>query len=454
MTIFYILILTVLIRGISTLIFLLSSFNFLRLSNEKNKIHHSGKNKIVILIPALREQKSINQTLQYFLRITQKLKNLKIVIITTERENEKSFKGLSTRQLVNLFIKQEKCNQKIANIHYPRRDGYMAHQLNYAIGELKSQKKIDLNTILAIYNADSRPNPSTFSYILNQNNCLKKETVWQQSAIFLKNFKKYSDFKNIFHALFLKTNSLLQTRWTLTHEIPRLLRVSSGDKFLQKYANAHCVGHGLFIKLRTLNKIGGFSEKSVTEDLFIGYLLRAHGIDISPIPYLELADSPENFKASMRQKYVWFWGPMSYLTYFNHFKKYSPRKYLQNKKRAIILMIQGLISGFAWLLSGPIILYILIYPTVITDYHLYWLSIIAIIIYGPAQSMLILSNLKTLSLSSGQNLPKLSTFEKIILSICSVPTSIFNSIPPYFSVIAQIRYTLFGQTIIKSKTNE
>src|SRR3990167_436666 len=59
-----------------------------------------------------------------------------------------------------------------------------------------------------------------------------------------------------------------------------ILVVTTQKEFEKNFANAHCVGHGLIIKAGLLKSLGGFSENCVTEDLFLGFLIRSSGANI------------------------------------------------------------------------------------------------------------------------------------------------------------------------------
>jgi cellulose synthase/poly-beta-1,6-N-acetylglucosamine synthase-like glycosyltransferase len=166
----------------------------------------------------------------------------------------------------------------------------MAHQLNFAIKQLPEK------CFISIYNADSRPHPKTIKVFWQQLQKHRLAKIFQQSAAFIKNYPDLVK-RSLIRRLFLQSLATLQTRWTFTHELPRILRQSqSTSDLIRKYSNAHVVGHGLFIKSECLKDVGGFPENSITEDLFLGFLLRASGQTIYPLPLLELGDSPETVK--------------------------------------------------------------------------------------------------------------------------------------------------------------
>lgn len=455
MYIYYILSSVVLVRGILTLVFINRSLKYFHDEKKSGLIKNfMSKRKIYIIIPVLREQNRIIHTLQYFIKLTKKFKNVYIIIVTTQREKKSCVSSRTTEEIVNNYIKSNYLENKIFCINYKNTHGYMAHQLNFGVDFIEIRENLNSNPIVAIYNADSRPHPKTFNWIINQLKKVNQNFIFQQSAVFLNNYHCLDKNKNNFKSLFLKTNAILQSRWTLSHELPRLLRQNYGKPFIKRYANAHCVGHGLFIDYKSLLKIGRFPETTVTEDLFLGYLIRAHGLSIKPVPFLENADSPEKFIGALKQKFIWFWGPMSYYDYYKYFRDNFKKEHLKNKLRPVILMAQGLMTGLAWLLSGPIILYLLFYPAVSNSLFLYWVGVLAIVIYGPLQYLYIMIKVNSFLAIGESGEIKIGNNEKIIVSLMSVIAIIVNSLPPYFSIYYELRSKFLGGIINKPKTDE
>ena len=433
----------ILIRGISTLVFLLQTLSWLKNNmavNLKKVEKQESPIKISLAIPVLREQQRIIKTLNYIVENIN-LQSIKIIVVTTQKEFTKKFKGLSTYGLVKDFIDKNRLSKIIRLVDYPNSGGNMVHQLNYVLNEVPD------DSYFALYNADSKPDPQTFPSFYNLLAQHPEVKAAQQSAIFLNNFDEIP--------LFLQASAVLQTRWTLTHELPRLLRQSlSGNNFLKKYANAHCVGHGLIIKAELLKEIGGFPTGNITEDLFLGYLIKSKGIKIFPLPTLELADSPKTIKGLWNQKYVWFWGPMKYWVYFDYLRRNREQLQVKDLLPPFSFAVQGLLSAVAWAISGPMIIIALLSP-VFTDSHLLILvAYFAIFIYGPLQYVITLQKLPDLLKSIRPNIKKFSFPETVVLGIMSLPAIIFHSLPPYHSMIVEINHAIFHKEIYKLKTDD
>ncbi len=437
-----------LVRGTLTLIFLLQSFNWLEknIGFNKEKTSLKIKPKLTVLIPALREQKRIISTLKHFVKYFLK-QGVRIIVITTQKEFESRFEGPSTRKIVIDFIKKQNLENKICCINYPKKNGIMAHQLNFVLKTITNK-----NSFIAIYNADSKPHPKTVQLFYEQLLKHPDAQIFQQSSVFIKNYSKFNSSNSVIN-LFLRTSAILQTRWTFAHEFPRLMRQSVyKNNFFKRFANAHVVGHGLFIKTAVLKEVGGFPTQNLTEDLFLGYLLRSKGYYIYPLPLLELADSPSSVQALWRQKYVWFWGPMKYITYLKYVVDNSKALKIKYAIPPIFFTIQGLLSAIAWLSSAPIVIISLLSPLFISNITFVFVAYIAIFIYGPLQFFIVYYNFPILFKLCGEYHPRPNLQKLILVSLMSVPAIIFNSIPPYFSLFSEINHKLTGKSIYKPKT--
>lgn len=459
---FFILVSVVILRGVITNFFLLNSIQWLRKYYLKFSSPPSSYNGpwLFLFIPALLEQKRIIPTIKYFTRYFLKGAKIKLVIVTTEKE-QTLVKNLSqtTHALVSSFLKKSPgIQEKVLLLNYPKKHGKMAHQLNFAVKAIERRLQLLPEKVyLGFYNADSRPHPKTLNGVLNLVNLNFREPllVAQQSSIFTKNFLELERNKNIFLRTFLQASAIFQTRWTLAHEIPRFLRQSKifgSSSFLQKYALTHCVGHGLFLRLDFLKQLGYFSQETVTEDIFLGFLIRALGKRIEPIPLLESAESPSSIFSLMRQKYVWFWGPLDYPRYLWSFKKHFPKKFSQNKFRVLILSSQGIITTFAWFISSLIFIFLFLYPLLSSIPALYLLLFISLCFYNFSGFFLVCHYLPRLSQWADQRVQKLRFSETIWILLQSIPCILTHSFPTYLTILMLIREKVFQKPPPKPKT--
>lgn len=187
--------------------------------------------------------------------------------------------------------------------HHPHPGAGMVHQVNHAaeaeIRRLVSEGVARQRIWIAVYNADSRPEPASLSTaaatIAERAAQGSPARVMQQSALFTANLARLGDGAA---GAFLTGAALLQSRWTLAREVPRLRRQARQARHAPRWARwwprlAHCVGHGLFVRADAFATWGGLPEATMNEDLAFGYLQCADGTPIEALPVLEWADTAE-----------------------------------------------------------------------------------------------------------------------------------------------------------------
>lgn len=342
----------------------LLALSFYFLSSKENK-YQKPKNekvpKIYIIIPLLREQKRLDDLFDMIEPILEKHSNVKLVLVTTQRElleNEGLLKErLSTLEMIEAKLLNFKYPEKVHSFHYPHFNKVVAEQLNYAVTLLRPTiNDSDYpDSYLAFYNADSRINAELFDVIIDK---LSPDKVLQQSSFFTSNIQKIFRGGNYLTACF----GVYQSIWTIKHEIPRLLLASNYYNILParftKYFLNYCITHGLIIPIGIFDKIQGFPlTKQGGEDIAIGYTLRVHGYTIEPINNLENSDTPETFKSLWFQLANWYSAVLGYIDFHRPLLKNNPAI---NRKKAIVLSLQGGYDIFTWFFKGWIILAYLI----------------------------------------------------------------------------------------------
>lgn len=253
--------------------------------------------------------------------------------------------------------------------HYPEPDGGMVQQLNYAIrGEteraLADGAGLD-ELYFVIYNADSRPHPGTLraaaALIAGQADAPGGPArLIQQSAVFTANF---ADLPPGLAGTVLEGAGWLQSRWTMSREIPRLRRQAGyarRDRGGTLMPLAHCVGHGLMIRADLFAELGGLPESTGNEDLALGYLACAAGVPIDPLPLLEEADTPVTLGSWLSQARQWF---LSYPQYPAAAALAAAGGHGTPARRCW-LTVQGLARGALWLGQSPAVALAIALPAV------------------------------------------------------------------------------------------
>ena len=391
-------------------------------NNKKNKYIQYNKNiKIYILIPVLNEEKIIKDTYLYFSYFINRYKNIKLVFITTSKERENTIKILKED-----IVKED---DRVIHYHY-KGDGVMSHQLNYAINKINNIEKNRYSEIfIAVYNADSRPNKKTFDYIFSQN--LIHKNVFQQYSDYTLNYKTFPD--NFFINSILFSSSIWQNRWSLGVEFYRGIKYLK-NKWIFKPLS-YCIGHGLFIKLSLLNKVGLFREDTRNEDLVMGFILNNLNEKIYPIPYLDYSETPNTINSLFVQQSNWIFGPMQFYTYYKIVLK---NKFYKSKLMLIVYTFKLLKSFIAWFLGPSIFIFLFVYSLFYYNYLILFLLIYLLFLFIPNLISFILMEY----LSS-----EIKKDKKIILSIKILIGSFFAyliyGLSGYYGIYKNVKNKIF-----------
>ncbi|WP_152991643.1 glycosyltransferase family 2 protein [Frankia sp. R43] len=399
-----------------------SSLRWLRTAPDRADPVPSGQARpfFVLALPMLREQRLITDTVSLFSRMAADYGRACVVVVTTAREEaerdraatrlpdlaaalaagtpvdrlNRTFRGLlPAAQLAGLA---ETCRGSTAadcaaavqavfealpttsqlaadlardypvlrHLHYPGPRGTMADQVNHAarveLDRLAADGVDTSGVYLAQYTADSRPDPDTLTVAARRIADLHQATgqpprVLQQSALFLANLPTFPTGPA---GRYLTGAALLQSRWSLAHEIPTWRRhrrpaATRTGLRLRWPRYAHCTGHGLFLHAETFLRWGGLPTRTMNEDLALGFLASAAGVPIDPIPAVEWADSPTTPAEVIRQKRQWFWSYVDYPTLLRLAATGLPGEHTAPGGVRGLLAAQGLGRGAIWLATSP-----------------------------------------------------------------------------------------------------
>jgi hypothetical protein len=415
MTVYIIVFIVIIIYVFNGFWNLLKSFSFLKKGSvnfNKNLIksaNNKSEQKIIILMPVLREQEVIVKNLNIFTRLKG---NYELVYITTRKEDDEkierynmllslkkrllnsqsetnfienlvgiipysiardlyhdkniikdaeknwqhiigTYLGLdTTAEIIDGYLEKNKqyCSH-VHRINYPHKDGVMSHQLNYACKRILKNHNPN-ETFILIYNADSVIEKNALDVFIEK--IKSGEKVIMQSSLFLEN---YDSFSENFRGSILSCIALAQSRWTLVHEINRIrAQYNQGVKSI--YESAHVVGHGTCIRLDKLLTVGGFLENFINEDLPLGYFLALSGEKICPVAVLENSQSPSTVSSVITQYTTWFYGAMDYFLYY----RYAVNILKFSRYKALLWSIVNSIRAAMWLLAPWIWIGLIAYP--------------------------------------------------------------------------------------------
>lgn len=312
----------------------------------------SRKISMIIVIPVLREQNIICDTIDYFgnMLYDDNLE-VKLLIAGTQREkntlSDFGFKKTTKEVADNHILNRTFCHN-FSVFSYEADDlllGDRATQINFAVDNyLKDGNTFD---IVGVFDADSRPTLSTLMEV-GYRYSVDNMCSYQQPAFFLDTANRMC--KNKENPI-LVANALYQNTWSIISEIPMWLKYDKG--YGESVNNFYCIGHGEFFPY-SINKKYRFPEHEVTDGIQIGYRLGMAGEKVAILNNYCNDDVPHDFRTLINQHRRWFGGCMRLREAYDWCCKSNNGK----AKKANVFL--GLWSQFRWAYTAPIYLVILV----------------------------------------------------------------------------------------------
>lgn len=334
------------------------------------------KRSFYIIIPVLREQNIIIETLNFFFEIFQQnSSNITFYLIVAgtakekfDKENfiihlkdiyalykknanyqliKKRFQGILSDNTIEQIINSENTIslstlQKLYNsqpssgdlvkkwlvdnkdslgkakrinilyIECPNQNGNRSSQINYAIQQLRYQ--MSKEDIIGIYDADSRPEIQTFDYIAS--NLSSNINCFQQPLHYLDAVNK---FVNENKSPIINAYALYQTTWSVIKEIPNFLlymkhvsRYKNTSSYHQFKNSVYMFGHGEFLTVKLLDEIDGIPKNVSADGLQLGYRLSLINEPIKILPFFCSDDVPSKASTLITQHRRWYAGNIEY----------------------------------------------------------------------------------------------------------------------------------------------
>ncbi len=279
------------------------------------------------LVPAW-EEPEILGTLRALLASRYPRGKLYVVVVTKEEEERSPHPamGISTGELVRRFMVELPPYQQkmLVQIAMPG-EGRKAHQLNWALRpEMLQQilgEGVDPGRVfVGVSDADSIPDPNVYAWIAREEMAGRVARAYQGVTLSLANFDRLdtrgricaiqqsSIFVRVSIARLINEVKRVHVLARLHGRAPRTARlVAPAFEFFFRRSQI-CLGHNQFVRLDTLQAIGGFPVEGVTEDSTLGYELGLRGILIRAMPLVEVNDLPEAPEKIIRQNARWYKG--------------------------------------------------------------------------------------------------------------------------------------------------
>ncbi len=431
--------LAIIVRSIQNLHNLRKSLSWLHAQHNADS---RSRSRFFVCIPALNEQDNIVETIETFLNQSYPSDLISIYVATSAKEISLPDKP-TTKTVVDRYLttKDNATRRRIHVIHYPNKDGYMAHQINFVADILHRELK-KAGAYFVIYNADSHIDNSVFkvvdSIITNRMNAdNKRPTILQQSAIY-----QYAGNNSIAEGA-----GLHQTLWTLTHEMPRLLKQSTrvqkikDSGLIESIKNsriAHCVGHGLFVRGDYYIK-HPLPQDILNEDLPYGLRACALREPIYPIPSLELASTPNKTINVYLQKATWF---NPFFEFVNYSKSMIRQKSYVSKFEVWWLLVQAYGSLLIWLMHSAVLLGSLI-ASIMAGWVYVVLWTVSFVLYWIIPALVVTTKRNSLD-NGGSN--------SYIAILGGIPYVLTHSVGPLISIYRWFVASIRGAKPLKRKT--
>lgn len=380
---------------------------------------------IYVLLPALREQKIVEETISWFSSIPYK-GNIKYIIVTTEKEEFENKDGSETTgQMVDRILKERKI-KNFYHMHYPKTKGNKSSQLNYAVDEIMKEKPDMDNTYISVFDFDSKPSKDTFE-MLNRVSILRNNPdVIGQVPI---NYKNYvSSSKKVSNCLLL-LSSLQQNLRSCGIEKIKLLVCSLSKLHIAQY----CMGACMHLKLKTL--VDNEKFPIFVDDLTLGYRLSIKLCDFAYLPSTNFVLIPNRVRDCFNQSVLIFKGVLTYLSEIKRVKGHFLGK--------LGVFIEGTLNVLELTFLPYLTLFYVIFCIVTLNFNLLFFLLVGINYLWSISSYI---NLKAYGFKGDR---KITSFIGILLSPVWFICKSFGSLIYYKRYIVS---KIFNKEIVYKKT--
>src|SRR5207302_1732696 len=222
--------------------------------------------------------------------------------------------------------------------------GRKAHQLNWALRPDNLAAVlgdgVDASRIwVGVSDADSIPDRNAFRWIGADVVHDGGHEAYQGVTLSLANFDRLdvrgrvcavqqsSIFIRVSIARLINERRRIETFARLQARAPRVARLLRPAFELCFRRSQICLGHNQFVRLDTLQSLGGFPTSGATEDSTLGYALGARGVQMAAMPMLELVDMPETNAGMIRQNARWYKGVLDDVAFLRGVWRARPTAY-------------------------------------------------------------------------------------------------------------------------------
>jgi len=300
----------------------------------------------VHLVPAWQEP-DIATTLRALLDSRYPHAKLHVVVATREAEELAPHPTMtaSTAEIVRRFRDGlPPWQQKMLSLVSMPGEGTKAHQLNWALRPEVLKPLLDLRydparVWIGISDADSIPDPDAYRWIAADLARHRGRLAYQGVTLSLANFDRLDVRGRVCavqqSSIFIRVSiaRLINERRRLNLFARLEARAPHAARRLQPLfdfcfrRSQICLGHNQFVRLDTLQNVGGFPTSGATEDSTLGYALGARGVLLTAMPMLEMVDMPETTAGMIRQNARWYKGVLDDVAFLRGAWRARPTAY-------------------------------------------------------------------------------------------------------------------------------
>ena len=316
------------------------------LPDESTLEHAADAPTFLHLVPAF-EEPDIAVTLRALLASRYPHGKLHIVVVTKEDEERSPnpLMALPTAELVRrLRTELPPYQQKMLSLLVMPGPGRKAQQLNWALRpeNLDAILGVDRDATrvyVGLSDADSIPDREAYAWIAADIMRAGGSLAYQGVTLSLANFDRLG--------VRARVCAIQQSSIFIRVSIARLINEAKRIRlFARLQARAPgvaayvrpvfdlcfrrsqiCLGHNQFVRLDTLQSLGGFPTSGATEDSTLGYAIGARGILMAAMPMLELNDLPETTDKMIRQNARWYKGVLDDVSFLWQTWRAGPTAY-------------------------------------------------------------------------------------------------------------------------------
>lgn len=268
--------------------------------------NNDGCRHLAILVPMYQEQEITADTVSYWHMMVQRAEIDEVVFVTTRKEDgigEPTTRAMLTRALAQAN------ERRLKIVHCTTIARFRAAQLNLAVGDIRDRccdsESGTAGVWIGVYNADSRPEASSFRELRQRALSSTNTRAFQQLVDYV--------LPNRAEVSWLAAgNAVLQTWWTRTHYWARNTRGSRSRHWRASSSPFSTFGHGEFIRLDLLDEIGGFPDFAYADGLLLGWILRLMDEPIGLLACADRAEVPRSARHLLTQQRAWMQGLLGF----------------------------------------------------------------------------------------------------------------------------------------------